>query len=567
MMPMFSQLILKISLTYAIVYGATLEYDMVISRGIIDADGYKRIGFLVNGKFPGPTIDATVGDQIVVKVTNLQFPHESNVIHFHGIHQIGTPWYDGAAYVTNCPVVFATPVILNFTVNRAGTFWYHSHLGSSRMEGTYGALIVHSTSTVQPEPFQYDDEIPIILADWYHKSVSDIEKGLESNKFVWSGNGNSVLISGEGECIECPYRYPSEIPVNNEHCLGKRKNFLVEPGKTYLLRLINAASMAYYTFAIAEHNLTVVGADASFTQQSELQSVEVGPGQRLSVLVTTDRHAAPLSSGDVFTYMIRVQSEWRGNDTTPSGIGYAHWSYASTNTITEAEEAGTEDITINEDVFAIQSSYISRDWDEWTQVLRQYPSADGDENTCPPDSAVTDTVMMEIQQQYVSVATGHGLEPPLRYAGVAGTRLGWTLVNNSVQLMSSTPHLLERYFDTTVDGKDYDNDGTPPIRVELGSVVDIVIQNSVANNSVCEQHPWHLHGHDFFVVGQGSGKFDPEVSPTTYNLTYPPMVDTIVGYPTRYANRRSDPLPHEKGVWMEPCGWITLRFRADNPGM
>jgi L-ascorbate oxidase len=559
---MFPQVLLEVFLCCIIAkcYGAVIEIDMVISRGIVDPDGYKRIGYLVNGKFPGPTIYATVGDQLVVKVTNMQFPHEANVIHFHGIHQEGTPWYDGAAFVTNCPVVYATPFVLNFTVSHAGTFWYHSHLGSSRMEGTYGALVVQSPQT---EPFEYDNEIPVIFADWYHKSVSDIETGLASNPFVWPLNGNSVLVEGKGDCLECPYRYPSNIPVDFTNCLGKRKNFLVEPGKKYLLRLINAASMAYFNFAIAGHNLTVVGADASFTQQRELQSVEVGPGQRLSVLVATDQHAAPLSSDELFTYMIRVQTEWRGNDTSHAGIGYAHWTYASSSTISKAEANGAEDTTINEDVSDVPPPNESREWDEWNQVLRQYDSTGF---PSPSNDEVTRTVLMDVQQQFVSKATGQGFSPPLSSPETANTMLGWTLVNNSIQKMSSTPHLLERYFDTTVDEKTYDNDGTPPIRIELGSVVDIVIQNSVAINGVCEQHPWHLHGHDFYVVGQGSGKFDPQTSPSSYNLTAAPLVDTVVGYPSRYANRRSDPLPHEKGTWMEPCGWITLRFTANNPG-
>ena len=509
-----------------------------------------------------------VGDRVVIKITNLELPHEAIVMHFHGIHQHGTPWYDGAAYVTNCPIVFGTPLVYNFTVTRAGTFWYHSHVGSSRMEGTYGMFIVHEVST-DVEPFAYDDEISVILSDWYHTAIGDIEAGLLRNPFRWPGNGNSVLINGKGECAECPFVHPSSSPSSSATCTGKRTNFLVEPGKTYLLRILNAASLAYYNMAIGGHNMTVVAADASYTVQSTQQSVDIGPGMRLSVLVTTDKHAAPLLDSELFTYAIQVQSEWRGNDTTASGIGNAFLTYASSYTINEAVATGSVDSTVSDTVSPAIPPNESRDWDDWNDVLNTYVSPSGDPplHTCPDNSAVTDVIHLTIQQQYVNVRTGQGLSPPLNRSGVEHTAMGWTLHNNSKQVPSSTPHLLERYFDTIVDGQNtYDNDGTPPIRLELGSVVDIVIQNSVATNGVCEQHPWHLHGHDFFVVGQGSGQYTSASAQGVYNTANPPLVDGIVGYPSSHANRRSEGGTVDPGEWMEPCGWITLRFTANNPG-
>ena len=84
-------------------------------------------------------------------------------------------------------------------------------------------------------------------------------------------------------------------------------------------------------------------------------------------------------------------------------------------------------------------------------------------------------------------------------------------------------------------------------RLRFGSVVDVVLQNAnmlAANNS--ETHPWHLHGHDFWVLGYGIGRFDPAVHPSTYNLRDPILKNTVA---------------------VHPYGWTALRFKADNPGV
>ncbi|EAY98311.1 hypothetical protein OsI_20219 [Oryza sativa Indica Group] len=61
-----------------------------------------------------------------------------------------------------------------------------------------------------------------------------------------------------------------------------------------------------------------------------------------------------------------------------------------------------------------------------------------------------------------------------------------------------------------------------------------------------ESHPLHLHGFNFFVVGQGFGNFDPINDPAKFNL-YDPVERNTVGVPAG--------------------GWVAIRFHADNPGM
>jgi len=57
-------------------------------------------------------------------------------------------------------------------------------------------------------------------------------------------------------------------------------------------------------------------------------------------------------------------------------------------------------------------------------------------------------------------------------------------------------------------------------------------------------HPIHLHGHDFHVIAQGKGSYDPATSKTT--LVNPPRRDTTL---------------------LPAAGYVVIAFIVDNPGV
>ena len=79
--------------------------------------------------------------------------------------------------------------------------------------------------------------------------------------------------------------------------------------------------------------------------------------------------------------------------------------------------------------------------------------------------------------------------------------LRWT-VNEVSYTIPSTPFLLASYYEMT--GKVFYHPSSKPIRLEIGDVVDVVVQNRVALNGKCESHPFHLHGNSFWILGQGA---------------------------------------------------------------
>ena len=61
----------------------------------------------------------------------------------------------------------------------------------------------------------------------------------------------------------------------------------VKPGKTYMLRLINAALNDELFFAVANHTLTVVEVDAVYVKPFTVRTLVISPGQTTNVLLNT----------------------------------------------------------------------------------------------------------------------------------------------------------------------------------------------------------------------------------------------------------------------------------------
>ena len=113
----------------------------------VDGNTY-RLFIAVNGRIPGPTIVVTEGQIVVVKVIN-KLTSEGVTIHWHGMHQQGSPWMDGVAFISQAPIVPGAEFDYVFTATPAGTHWYHSHTGAQRTDGLFGALIVKEKADSQ----------------------------------------------------------------------------------------------------------------------------------------------------------------------------------------------------------------------------------------------------------------------------------------------------------------------------------------------------------------------------------------------------------------------------------
>ena len=104
---------------------------------------------------------------------------------------------------------------------------------------------------------------------------------------------------------------------------------MVDHGKTYLLRLVNSVVAANMFFAIAEHNLTIVGMDASYIKPITTSYVMIAAGQTMDILLTANQtlghyyiaarqfwsQEVDLTNFDLFNVTAII--EYRGNYTIP----------------------------------------------------------------------------------------------------------------------------------------------------------------------------------------------------------------------------------------------------------
>lgn len=105
--------------------GMTRKYKFVVSYQDIAPDGVTKKGLVINGAFPGPTIEANWGDWIEVEVENL-LNDEGTSIHWHGLLQKATPWFDGVPSVSQCPIAPGNTLTYRFRADQFGSSWYVS---------------------------------------------------------------------------------------------------------------------------------------------------------------------------------------------------------------------------------------------------------------------------------------------------------------------------------------------------------------------------------------------------------------------------------------------------------
>ncbi len=146
--------------------------------------------FCYDGKIPGPVIRAKLGQKLRVKVVNdLSVP---TTIHWHGMHQPGTWQMDGVDGVSHAPTPPGKDFVYEFIATPAGTHWYHSHAGVQYSDGLFGPLIVDEPTP----PAKYDREEIVLINDWFLQQSDAILAGLikkgESQQMAMDGGAKSA---------------------------------------------------------------------------------------------------------------------------------------------------------------------------------------------------------------------------------------------------------------------------------------------------------------------------------------------------------------------------------------
>eukprot|EP00884_Botryococcus_braunii_P020031 jgi/Botrbrau1/6711/Bobra.0324s0002.1 len=344
------------------------ELHVTVMRGAPDC--YPKNLIVANRQWQYP-IEVTQGDTLEVNVFN-DLPDDYPMvihgfsIHWHGLSLRGEQpngpgsgvWYDGVSFVTQCPIPAGSNMTYVMQVNESpGTYWWHGHGGVEAVDGLYGPLIVRPKGE---EPLKYDDEIILMVGDWFHDQAAQMAVRLnrpfdknvtaedpDRGGWLWMDLPQSMHMNGHGFFGDCAlHSAPSPNPGVPITC--KPENFsipagrssmmpwasfenpgcthwntTVEQGKTYRIRITNVASLGYVTVVFQGHNVTLVAADGTPMEPTEVSQIDVNNGMRYDVLLKADQ--------PVDNYWIFVQMQYRVG--SPGGYGVLRYKGADNETL------------------------------------------------------------------------------------------------------------------------------------------------------------------------------------------------------------------------------------------
>ncbi|CAG8572170.1 2310_t:CDS:10 [Diversispora eburnea] len=290
------------------------------------------------------------------------------------------------------------------------------------------------------------------------------------------------FLTPESHGIEAP---PGSKCVDNA---GLAKFEFVQD-KRYRLRIINTSAFSSFFFSIDKHEMEVIEADGFYTKRNKIHRLPINVAQRYSVIVTANQPAA--------NYIMR--SEFQKKCMPDAAV-----SLPIMKAIVHYE--GAPDDPEPKD-------------NPWSDPLTE--CVDLDHKTLQPfkeEKIPEPTKKLELNIAFHKNATG----------------VVRAFLNESSYIPDINFPTLDKLFKRKPIN---DSSANAYVFDKSGEVVDIYFINTDDG-----EHPFHIHGYQFWVLGTGNGTKVDEDNLNTHN---PIKRDTAT---------------------IPALGWIAFRFVSDNPG-
>ncbi|MFI9596381.1 multicopper oxidase family protein [Nonomuraea sp. NPDC052265] len=261
--------------------GASGRRVLRAAPAVVSLGGRTVSTWAYDGLLPGPTIRATAGGTVRVRLVN-DLPAPTTV-HWHGIRIAAN--MDGAPGLSQRPTQPGRTFDYTFTVPDPGTYFYHSHVGMQSDRGLYGALIVEDPH----EPLGYDQEFTVVLDDWQdgvNGTPDDTLRALSTTPH--DDTLSSHVLGGTSGHARYPYY------LVNGRTADEPTTFMSRPRVRARFRVINAAADTAFRVALGGHRLTITHTDGFPCKPVTVDTVVVGMGERYDFVVTLDAGAFPL---------------------------------------------------------------------------------------------------------------------------------------------------------------------------------------------------------------------------------------------------------------------------------
>ena len=561
------------------------SYSLTVSWQMMRPDCFTRPVLAVNGAFPGPTLRVRVNETLSINLCNA-LPDFAITVHFHGLHQRQSPFHDGVSGVTQCALQPHSCQQIDIPVEQTGTYYYHAHHASMAADGLQGAIVVYdNTDSAGSEFSSYlgfplltaaappaasgslSTELSWLLTDWFHDTSSRLQTGLDGvdDAFRWVGEPNAILLNGKGSYCADTLVGSNAWRTRPADCEGAPAALYntdsqcgypivsVSCGSPVLVHVINSASLSYLRVAVAGHSMEIVGSDGLRVTSSPrlIRELELNSGERMDVLLTRD----DASSCNPF-YLVNITSMYRTNQPQLFGVlSYTDSPGVNSSAPQPSPSSFPMPLTPSQISFPTVVPTPTPASSPLNQIANAVVNTSSSNGASPPSPTLLPSpdvrLLLDTAQQRV-----HG-------------QMRWTL-NGVPHTIGPTPSYFLSLLNRT--GASSLPLPTPSMSdIQLGSWVEVVIQNRVALNGVCEQHSWHLHGKYVHLIGAGSGTFRPGIDNHTFvrrgDLAL--LKDSFTVFP------RLDPALAPASAlhsfpYMGPpgsgCGWQAFLFPADNPG-
>ncbi|OAG06621.1 multicopper oxidase [Paraphaeosphaeria sporulosa] len=431
----------------------------------------------INGQWPIPALQVTKGERVVIKVSN-HLGNETTSLHWHGLYMNGTAYMDGPPGVAQCEIPPGDSFVYDFKIDQPGTYWFHSHTRGQYPDGLRAPLIVHDPENPYKEDF--DEEVLLSFSDWYHDLMRPL---LASFISVTNPTGAEPV--------------PKSALIND----GQNVTVAVQPGKTYLIRMVNMAAFASMYVWFQGCSMRVVEVDGIYTEAAEAEMLYLTAGQRYSVILTVE-------SDGVTNIPFVASMDKELFDEIPDDLNANATGWLLLDSSKELPAP------IKMDVFEALDDMSLRPLDSLA-ALRE----------------VDRTITLDMKMDNL------------------GDGANYAFFNNSTYVEPNVPTLY-----TVMSSGEYSSNPivygshTNSFVLHGNETVEIIL-----NNNDDGKHPFHLHGHAFQVIARSeedAGSYSDDADAASAPAV-PMRRDTVLVEPNGYAvlRFRSD----NPGVWLFHC--------------
>ncbi|XP_012139840.2 uncharacterized protein LOC100881736 [Megachile rotundata] len=511
----------------------------------ITGNGVERMALVVNRMLPGPSIQVCINDYVVIDVVN-KIKEDAVTVHWHGVYQKGTQYYDGVPDLTQCSILYGKTFRYQFPVQNGGTHFWHAHTGLNKMDGVFGSFIVRHTIERDPHAYRYDYDLAnhvVVITDWMHEESTERMPGRNSG--VVGQAPDSFLINGKGKVLN----------NNSTGGGGAFEVITVEANKRYRFRLVNSfCATCPGEWTIEGHKMIAIASDGQSMEPVTVDSIVSLPAERYDFILHTNQKPG--------AYWIQLRGLSQCKNRGIQQLALLQYIDAPTEPKTPQPSYGaiSGKVVLNpvdtpcngSNRNAVCISNLTHAWGTNPRIEEEEPDM---------------KLYMPIGFRIATPSTFYRPNTYKTFLIPGPNSIVMGTMDNIQFSFPPVPPLSQ--FDDLPSNQFCDSDNLPRgcqgnctcthvRKIPLNAVVEVILIDVSNVNGLI--HPFHLHGHSFRVLsmGQPLGPYSPQNAIT---LDYVKKLDSKTNL-----NRKYDNPAGKDTIALPNNGYAVIRFRANNPG-